>query len=93
MVEIEKCVKLGGIKFREKEKNNRGITIYIPNLKIEKGGKVDIRDFHFSQGISRLFCEYFIPSVARDEIFTKQSRNPEGKVKIPDVNFPSRFNL
>ena len=58
------------------------LTIYIPNLRIDKGGKVEIREFYFSQGISRLFCDYFIPSVARDEIISKQSRNPEGKVKF-----------
>jgi len=43
----------------------------------DKGGKVEIREFHFSQGILRLLCDYFIPSVARDEIITEQSRNPE----------------
>ena len=70
-----------GIDKVNKVAENDTIIIYIPNLKIDKGGKVEIRDFHFSQGFSRLFCVYFIPSVARDEIFTKQSRKPEGKVK------------
>ena len=36
------------------------------------------QEFHFSLGISRLFCDYFIPRYARDEIITKQSRNPLG---------------
>ena len=45
------------------------------------------QEFHFSLGISRLFCDYFIPRYARDEIITKQSRNPLGKVKFSDFYF------
>jgi len=49
-------------------------------------------EFHFSLGISRLFCDYFIPRYAWDEIITKQSRNPLGKVKFPDFYFSSLIN-
>ena len=50
------------------------------------------QEFHFSLGISRLFCDYFIPRYARDEIITKQSRNPLGKVKFSDFYFSSLIN-
>ena len=50
------------------------------------------QEFHFSLGISRLFCDYFIPRYARDEIITKQSRNPLGKVKFSDFDFSSLIN-
>ena len=50
------------------------------------------QEFYFSLGISRLFWDYFIPRYARDEIITKQSRNPLGKVKFSDFYFSSLIN-
>ena len=61
------------------------LSIYLFILRIDKGGNIFTREIHFTEGIQDLFWKKNIPSVARDVIFSKPVKNPQGK-----VNFPSK---
>ena len=54
------------------------ISIYLPILRIDKGGNFFTRENHFTKGNRDWFGENNIPSAARDVIFPKPVEIPRG---------------
>ena len=58
------------------------IIIYIPVSRVGKGLKVNIREFHFPEGVRDFFMPIPSRAWARDGMGLKKSRNPKGKLNF-----------
>ena len=61
------------------DKERQVLSIYALILRIYKGGNFFIRENHFTKGNRDWFWENNIPSIARDVIFSKPVKVPQGK--------------